>query len=334
MKAKIIGNLVCMLVITTLIASGFSGASTTKEENKICQIIDAPYNGPYITYYEIQNTELSDNYKDVMIKGCGSSTLNYWFGFYWKKSNEEARWYWDGTNYEKGSCQTKVFSYDRRSYDYTVDIQLKLVDDQGNQCTPQSKSVTIPKYEEPPPPTCFPAGTKITMADGSYKNIENIKPGNRILSYNISSGKSSSWTVSYIPLEPIKPVYEINNGLLKLSEEHPLYIKKANGKTGWGTLIPNKSFVQLKGEGLTLEQGDQLFTSNKEWIKVTNITYNPEPVQVYNIWSLSGTQNFFANNILVFEEHGTLSSRLHWYFETFLDRFPNVFPLLRHLIGD
>jgi hypothetical protein len=184
-----------------------------------------------------------------------------------------------------------------------------------------------------PKPTCFPAGTKITMADGSYKNIENIKRGDRIMSYNIMSGRISAWTVYFIPHEPIKPVYEVNNGLLSLSEEHPLYVKKTDGKIGWAAIIPNKSFVRLKGDGSTLEVGDQLFTSNREWIKVTNITYSSKPVQVYNIWSFSGTQNFFANDILVLEEHSTVPYLIKYYYERFLDRYPNAFPILRHLLG-
>ena len=40
--------------------------------------------------------------------------------------------------------------------------------------------------------TCFLAGTKILMADGRLKNIEKIKPGDKVLSVNINTGKVES----------------------------------------------------------------------------------------------------------------------------------------------
>jgi hypothetical protein len=179
---------------------------------------------------------------------------------------------------------------------------------------------------------CFPAGTKITMADGSYKNIENIKPGELILSYNIYSDQYSKWPV-FVTSQPIHPVYEINDGLLSLTKEHPLLMKKMDGTTGWGAIIPDRSVVRFGGKGLTLQQGDQIFTSDKKWIEVTKITYKSEPVQTYNIVSFWGKQNFFANDILVFEEHGSIPYLMKMYFGKVIDRFPNAFPVLQHMMG-
>lgn len=45
--------------------------------------------------------------------------------------------------------------------------------------------------------TCFVAGTKITMADGSLKNIENIVEGDRVLSYDEISGEIVEAEVGY-----------------------------------------------------------------------------------------------------------------------------------------
>lgn len=301
--------------------------SSTKEIAGNQNTISCPIlGGPYITYYGIVNSgeDKDSNWFDV--KWCGDNTEQYWIAFYWRQSLDDV-WHHVG-NYPIPACHTETFTYTKYSYERTETISLKIGDDRGRSSPTVTLYVTIPKIS-----TCFPAGTKITMADGSHKNIENIKRGDRILSYNILSSRFSAWTVSVIPNEPIRSVYEINNGLLSLSQEHPLYIKKSNGKTGWGTLIPDKSFVRIKGDGLTLELGDQLFTSNKEWINVTNITYNCEPVQVYNIWSFSGTQNFFANDILVFEEHATILYLMKYYFGKFLVRFPNTFPVIRHLMG-
>ena len=43
---------------------------------------------------------------------------------------------------------------------------------------------------------CFVAGTKITMGDGSHKNIEDVIIGDEVLSYNIHTNKIESKKVT------------------------------------------------------------------------------------------------------------------------------------------
>jgi len=152
---------------------------------------------------------------------------------------------------------------------------------------------------------CFPAGTKITMADGSYKNIEDISVGDRVRSYNIKTKKFSSWMVKMLG-DPRHPVYTINNGLISATVDHPIYIKKNNGKICWGALNIKRA---VKGTILRekqlekIEIGDMVFNSNGKWVKVEKIEYNEDYVQTYNILSYLGNKNYYANGILVYEEH-------------------------------
>ena len=74
---------------------------------------------------------------------------------------------------------------------------------------------------------CFPAGTLVTMFDGSKKCIEEIKIGDKILSYDAESQEYSSWFVKMLG-QPTHPVYNINNGQLRLTIDHPIFIKKAD----------------------------------------------------------------------------------------------------------
>ncbi len=179
---------------------------------------------------------------------------------------------------------------------------------------------------------CFPAHTKITMADGSCKNIEDIKVGDKVLSYDFKCGKYSSWMVKMLG-RPVHPVYEINDGLISATVDHPFYIKKSDDIVGWGAINIKRAekFITYKGDILQLEVGDQLFTSNGEWIEVNSIIPNVEPVQTYNILSFSGTRTYFANGILVYEEHPSyyVTSNL---LEFLSERFPNVFLMIRQLI--
>jgi len=178
---------------------------------------------------------------------------------------------------------------------------------------------------------CFPAGTKITMADGSYKNIEDTKIGDYVLSYDLRYNKFTSWSVKMLG-HPPGDTYEINDGLISLTGEHPLYIKKVDGKTGWGAIRVNTKAVRIKEEILSIEVGDQLFTSDKEWIEVTKITHHSEPVQTYNILSFSGTKTYFANGILVYEEHPPVPYMIKWRLERLSKRFSNAFPMLKYLL--
>ncbi len=179
---------------------------------------------------------------------------------------------------------------------------------------------------------CFPAGTKITMADRSCKNIEDIKVGDRVLSYDLQRGKYSSWMVKMLG-KPIHPVYEINDGLISATVDHPFYIKKSDGTTGWGAIDINRAerFITYQGNILQLEVGDRFFTSNGEWIEVTSILPNVEPVQTYNILSFSGTRNYFANGILVYEEHPPYC-KTSYLLEFLSERFPNAFLVIREII--
>jgi hypothetical protein len=153
-------------------------------------------------------------------------------------------------------------------------------------------------------PCCFPAGTKITMADWSYKNIEDIRPSDQVLSYDIVNCEFTSWRVKLLG-NPIHPVYEINNGLLSFTKDHPIRVKKIDGTNGWGAVDVNaaKTYTRLQNNILTMEVGDQIYTSDEEWIEITNMEFKSDPVQTHNIMSFSGMKTYFANDILVFEEN-------------------------------
>lgn len=151
---------------------------------------------------------------------------------------------------------------------------------------------------------CFAAGTKITMWNGKTKNIEDIRIGDRVLSYDINKERFTSWTVKLLG-NPVHPVYNINNALIKTTCDHPFYIKKPNGKEGYGAIDSKRAenATSLQGEILTIEVGDQLYSENNEWIEITDISEKSDPIQTYNLLSFSGKKTYFANGVLVYEEH-------------------------------
>jgi hypothetical protein len=174
--------------------------------------------------------------------------------------------------------------------------------------------------------TCFAQGTKIMMADGTTKNIEDIEIFDEILSYDIEKGKFSSWRVFNVEY-PNRPVYNINNGLLYVTEDHPMYIKKPDGNRGWGQLEIMPNHVRLRGvEIYEVSEGDQFFTKDGEWIEITSITYDETVVKCGNILSLTGKNTYFANGILVYEEFPYPRFMLRYYLYKLFDRIPFLDP--------
>jgi len=187
--------------------------------------------------------------------------------------------------------------------------------------------------EKPYDYCCFPPGTKITMADGTCKNIEDIRIGERVMSYEIANNRLTSWTVRMLG-DPIHPVFNINDGLIQATVDHPLRIKKQCGQLGWGVLdtVKGKYSTRLKEDVLAIKVGDQLFTEDGRWVEVVKINIDPKPVQTYNIMSYSGRHNYFANGILVYEENPYYILWMKYYVPRMFERFLNNFPVLQHIL--
>ncbi len=173
-------------------------------------------------------------------------------------------------------------------------------------------------------PCCFPAGTQITMADGTYKNIEDIRVGEKVLSYDIDNDEHSNWRVKMLG-KPVHPVMTVNDDLVQATVDHPFYVKKDDGRQGWAAYNPvdAATAITYRGEILNLEIGDYLYSSDGEWITIENIEFRPEPVQTYNLLSFSGKHNYFANGVLVYEEHPPQCIT-----DYILDLIGNKYPLL------
>jgi len=182
--------------------------------------------------------------------------------------------------------------------------------------------------------SCFPAGTRITMADGTYKNIEDVQIGDPVLSYNLNDNQFTTWTVKNIA-KPFHYVWEINNGLIRMTDDHPLRIKKSDGLEAWGVLNveEGKLATRIDDEIVQLEKGDQLFTEDGKWIEIYAISFSSELVKTYDLLSYSGRRTFFANGILVHEENPDIDWWIDLFINKFFNKYPNAFPILRRLLN-
>ena len=56
---------------------------------------------------------------------------------------------------------------------------------------------------------CFVPGTKVKMADGTYKNIEDVAAGDMVISYNEESGEFETQRVERLNENPVKPMVRL-----------------------------------------------------------------------------------------------------------------------------
>jgi parallel beta-helix repeat protein len=126
---------------------------------------------------------------------------------------------------------------------------------------------------------CFLAKTKILLADGSYKNIEDIKVGDLVKSYDEDSGELRTGKVKKTFYHEKTQGYLIINNLLKLTKNHPMYVND-----GW-----------VSAEEIKV--GDLLLDKDGNHIEVTAIQEMDAIVPTYNL-EVSGYHNYFAEDIL------------------------------------
>lgn len=156
---------------------------------------------------------------------------------------------------------------------------------------------------------CHLAGTMIEMADGTFKAIENIEVGDsvRSASYSGLSQEENAWTTWSIPIEQFgtntatatvlsinekqfNAYRNINNGLLKLTYEHPL--------------LSQKDGVVAYRQVQHLAVGDSLWYKNTngvmEWLEITSIEFEQlENQAIFSTWTINveNEDGYFANGV-------------------------------------
>jgi len=150
----------------------------------------------------------------------------------------------------------------------------------------------------PRPDPCFPAGTKISMADGSLKNIEDVVVSDEVIAFNEGTGEQQEAKVLATHAPVADGYYQVNEDLLKVTDNHPLYVTKANGESVWAAIDPAKASADHKVEAIQLEVGDKLHLVDGSLIEVEVLDYVEGEVQVYNLSSIENCHTFYADGVL------------------------------------
>ena len=147
---------------------------------------------------------------------------------------------------------------------------------------------------------CLAPGTKIVMADGSCKSIEDIELGDQVLSFDIA-GKSIAATVEETAnvrhCNLVTYTFD-NETTLTATTDHPLQSTR-----GWVSYAPEKSANYKGFENINkICIGDSFVTPDGKTLKLVAIDLSHDVSETYTIVRLSKGNTFIANGIITATE--------------------------------
>ena len=145
---------------------------------------------------------------------------------------------------------------------------------------------------------CFVAGTKIVMADGTSKNIEDVANGEEVKTYNFTKGYTENKKVTATGIKNVPAIvnYSFADGnALSATLDHPMY----SPTHGWVSYDPEFTgamyglTVKMVKEGMEIQKYDGSVSP------ISSIEYAEEKTKVYNLRNVDTNHNFYANEFLV-----------------------------------
>ena len=149
---------------------------------------------------------------------------------------------------------------------------------------------------------CFVAGTKITMVDGSVKNIQDVEIGDMVVGKDNNVNK----VLNFIrPVLGDRTLISLNGSVPFMTSDHPVYCKDGIWKSYDPDATKKKYQVFKNSEIGKLSVGDIIETLDGVGVKVEkldSVEGDPE-LQVYN-FSLDGNHTYVANDLIVHNKGG------------------------------
>jgi len=158
--------------------------------------------------------------------------------------------------------------------------------------------------------SCFVEGTEIRMSDGSLKNIEDIKNGDKVLTLGYAKyDESKSGYKTYVGIVHGKTAHIHNEDMVKIicedgseitcTDDH--YIFSENGE-----------YKQAK----EFKQGEKLITYQHNLVKITDISlFHESNIKTFN-FEVEEYVSYIANNIWV---HNGSNKKMMYMDETYND---------------
>jgi hypothetical protein len=155
---------------------------------------------------------------------------------------------------------------------------------------PDGSPIGSPNSYELPLIPCFISETKVDMADGTTKNIEEVKVG------DVLKGEKTNNTVLGLHKSILNgKLYSLNGGRYFVTDAHPF-----KTTDGWKSINPGETAKENIGITVTkLEVGDTLITDKGNvLLKTINSKEGKANTKLFNFY-LNGDHTYYADDYLV-----------------------------------
>tara|TARA_B100001175_G_C19502944_1_gene639207 strand:+ start:64 stop:2427 length:2364 start_codon:yes stop_codon:yes gene_type:complete len=150
---------------------------------------------------------------------------------------------------------------------------------------------------------CFVAGTKVHIENKGITNIEDVKVGDKVISYNHENDEVEYKEVKKVKIKTDEFVvtYLFENGTkLTGTPDHPLYVVDK----GYASYSPKAT---KEDSGLDVEQillGDEVLHMDGYGVTISDIIEQEKKEVVYNLDEVDGNNNFFVEDLLAHNRAG------------------------------
>jgi hypothetical protein len=173
--------------------------------------------------------------------------------------------------------------YDTGSY-YSFDVE------ESDTILLKPNSIIVHNYE------CFAAGTQILMENGTTKNIEDVRTGDIVKSFNFNTNEIENKLVGNtlsVLSDHIALVKFEDGNVLKVTKDHPIWTNN-----GWSALDVELTMEKYQIGVAQLNVGDIVKRFDDE-VKIDSIQIIEEPTMTFTLKGVEDNANFFAEGVLV-----------------------------------
>lgn len=153
---------------------------------------------------------------------------------------------------------------------------------------------------------CIGKGSKVSLSNGTFRNIELIEIGNKVMSYDFNS-KSTEIVVVERTAKSYHTIINrltFSNGLMvECTADHPIF----TASNGWCSVNFKQTSLNYNVQVGQLQEGQKCLTFIDNKIEFATLVSIDTLFGDFEMYDISGGQNhcFFANGILVHDENLT-----------------------------
>ena len=167
--------------------------------------------------------------------------------------------------------------------------------------TVDMRSITVTGDTKTKDMCCVAEDSLISMADGTQKQIKDIKVGDKVLSYNTTTRKIEQTVVQSLTKVIRRDIVHItfaDGSYIKITPDHPMFSER--GWIAYSTEDGENTYPEVELEKQGTQIGDMILSLSllfdKEIVDMKYITGETIPVYTFTV---DNNHNYFAQSVLI-----------------------------------